>query len=62
MNEIIKIIEKMMQNKYFQIVITLTEKERAMAEKFAEQKGLPIGIAFKQALFNEIRRNAESSD
>lgn len=56
----------MMQNRTsnnnYQIVVTLTEKERAMAEKFAEQKGLPIGIAFKQALFNEIRRNAESSD
>lgn len=42
-------------NKNYQIVVTLTEKERAMAEKFAEQKGLPIGIAFKQALFDEIR-------
>ena len=52
---------KMMQNKYFQIVITLTEKERMMAEQYAEQKGVPIGVLFKRALVTcmEMESKAE---
>ena len=50
-----------MSDKYYQIVLVLTENERNVAGKYAEQQGLPIGTVFKLALFNNIMQKNDAN-